>query len=260
MRKKIIAGNWKMNLNYAEALSLVDMIVDQMEDEGMIELVLAPPFIYLRDIVSRVQGCTRLSIAAQNCSQYKNGAHTGEISSSMLSSVGVECVIVGHSERRAEQNETNSIIKTKVDNILEQFLIPIFCCGETAEQRKAGQHGSIIKEQLEQSLFHLNQAQLLSCIIAYEPVWAIGTGLNANTQQIQEMHALIRKLISDHYKNNIGDKISILYGGSVNSSNAAEIFSSADVDGALIGGASLKSTEFTAIISELEKTLSSRMV
>ena len=260
MRKKIIAGNWKMNLNYAEALSLVDTVVDQMEDDGLAEVVLAPPFIYLRDIVSRVQGSTRLSIAAQNCSQFKNGAHTGEVSASMLSSVGVECVIVGHSERRAEQNENNEILKLKVDRILDQFLIPIFCCGETAEERKNGSHIETIKKQLDQSLFHLNQAQLLSCVIAYEPVWAIGTGKNASIDQIQEMHSIIRKQISDHYKNNVGENISIIYGGSVSVSNAEEIFSAPDVDGALIGGASLKAADFTVILKIMEKMLSSRMV
>ncbi len=260
MRKKIIAGNWKMNLNYAEALALVDTIVDQMEDEGLAEVVLAPPFIYLRDIVSRVQGSTRLSIAAQNCSEYKNGAHTGEVSSSMLSSVGVECAIIGHSERRSDQHESDRMLKEKVDRILEQFLIPIFCCGESSEQRKQGIHGNTIKAQLEQGLFHLNQTQLLSCIIAYEPIWAIGTGVNAKFDQIQEMHSLIRNLISEHYKNNVGDNISIIYGGSVNSANAEEIFSAPDVDGALIGGASLKASEFIAILKVMEKTLSSRMV
>lgn len=249
-----------MNLNYAEALALVDTIVDQMEDEGLAEVVLAPPFIYLRDIVSRVQGSTRLSIAAQNCSEYKNGAHTGEVSSSMLSSVGVECAIIGHSERRSDQHESDRMLKEKVDRILEQFLIPIFCCGESSEQRKQGIHGNTIKAQLEQGLFHLNQTQLLSCIIAYEPIWAIGTGVNAKFDQIQEMHSLIRNLISEHYKNNVGDNISIIYGGSVNSANAEEIFSAPDVDGALIGGASLKASEFIAILKVMEKTLSSRMV
>lgn len=260
MRKKIVAGNWKMNLNYAEALSLVDTIVDLMEEDGITEVVLAPPFIYLRDIVSRIQGMTRLSIASQNCSQYKNGAHTGEISTSMLSSVGVECVIIGHSERRAEQNESHSMLKEKVNRVLEQFLIPIYCCGESAEQRKKGLHAEVIKAQLKESLFHLNQAQLLSCVIAYEPVWAIGTGVNASVNQIQEMHSMIRKLISDHYKNNVGDNISIIYGGSVNGSNASEIFSAPDVDGALVGGSSLKATEFSAILKMMENTLSSRMV
>lgn len=249
-----------MKLNYAEALSLVDTVVDMMDDEGHVEVVLAPPFIYLRDIVSRVQGNTRLSIAAQNCSHYKNGAHTGEISSSMLSSVGVECVIVGHSERRSEQNETNAVLKEKVNRILEQFLIPIFCCGESAEQRKNGTHVKVIHEQLEQALFHLNQAQLLSCVIAYEPIWAIGTGLNASTDQIQEMHSMIRDLINKHYKNNVGENVSIIYGGSVNTGNADEIFSCPDVDGALIGGASLKALEFTSILKMMENSLSSRMV
>ncbi|MBP6334750.1 MAG: triose-phosphate isomerase [Bacteroidia bacterium] len=260
MRKKIIAGNWKMNLNYAEALSLVDTIVDQMNDEGILEVVLSPPFIYLRDIVTRVQGSTHLSIAAQNCSQFTNGAHTGEVSASMLSSIGVECVIVGHSERRAEQNESNELLKEKVNRILEQFMIPIFCCGETTEQREKGIHLNTIREQLKQSMLHLNQAQLLSCIIAYEPVWAIGTGVNASPAQIQEMHAFIRKEISEHYKNNIGDNISILYGGSVTSINANEIFSAPDVDGALIGGSSLKASEFSSIMQILERTQSTRMV
>ncbi len=260
MRKKIIAGNWKMNLNYAEALSLVDTIVDQMEEEALVEIVLSPPFIYLRDIVSRVQGSTHLSIAAQNCSRFNNGAHTGEVSASMLSSIGVECVIVGHSERRSEQHESNEILTEKVNRILEQFLIPIFCCGETADQREKGIHIQTIREQLNKGLFHLNQAQLLSCVIAYEPVWAIGTGVTAKTNQIQEMHSIIRKEINGYYKNNIGDNISILYGGSVTSANASDIFSAPDVDGALIGGSSLRASEFTAIIQIMEKMLISRTV
>lgn len=249
-----------MNLNYAEALTLFDTIVDQMEEDGLTEVVLAPPFIYLRDIVARVQGSTRLSIAAQNCSQNTNGAHTGEISSSMLGSIGVECVIVGHSERRTQQNESNMVLREKVNRILEQFLIPIYCCGETAEQRKQGLHFETIKTQLEEGLFHLNQAQMLSCVIAYEPVWAIGTGSHASVAQIQEMHSLIRKLISNHYKNDVGDNIPLLYGGSVTSSNAEDIFSAQDVDGALIGGSSLKASEFTMIFKMMEKILSSRMV
>jgi len=258
MRKKIIAGNWKMNLNYAEALSLVDTILDMMDDEGSTEVVLAPPFIYLRDIVSRLQGITRISIAAQNCSQYKNGAHTGEISASMLSSVGVEFVIVGHSERRQEQSETNLIIKEKIDRVLEQFLIPVFCCGESMEQREKKKHVETIRKQLAESLFHLSASQLRNCVIAYEPVWAIGTGLNASVDQIDEIHQAIRNLINEQYQSNLGDQISILYGGSVNSANAMELFSCSHVDGALVGGASLRLSEFSAIISSMESRVSKK--
>ncbi len=252
MRNKIIAGNWKMNLNYAEALSLVDTILDMMDDEGRTEVVLAPPFIYLRDIVSRIQGITRISIAAQNCSHFINGAHTGEVSASMLSSVGVEFVIVGHSERRQEHHETNLIIREKIDRVLEQFLIPVFCCGESSEQRKNNIHIETIRKQVGESLFHLSASQLRNCVIAYEPVWAIGTGVNASVEQIDEIHLSIREVINEQYKSKLGDEISVLYGGSVNAANAAELFSCNNVDGALVGGASLRLSEFSSIISSME--------
>ncbi|REJ83531.1 MAG: triose-phosphate isomerase [Bacteroidetes bacterium] len=254
MRKKIAAGNWKMNLSYAQAFALADEITAFAGKDGKAEIILAPPFIYLHEIISRVQGSTRISVSAQDCSMNKNGAYTGEVSAEMLASIGVEFVIIGHSERRSMHGESNAMIAKKLRHILENTMIPIVCVGETRDERESGIMADTVRGQISECLFHLKDHEIRSCVIAYEPVWAIGTGLNANSQQISEMHTLIRNEIGKKYSGEIANEISILYGGSVNSQNAAEIFSSDNVDGGLIGGASLKAKEFLAIVEELEKS------
>lgn len=255
MRKKIIAANWKMNLNYAEAMSLADAFVDSVEDLGHCSIILAAPFVFLRDLVSRIQSHTDFSIAAQNCYGEEKGAFTGEISASMLASIGVEYVIIGHSERRTIFKEDNVLIVKKINMALEHGLIPVYCCGEDLIQRNAGHHFSTVEQQLSKELFHIDKAQVGECIIAYEPVWAIGTGINASATEIQEMHFFIRQKINEVYGKKISERISIIYGGSVSKKNVDEIFKCLDVDGGLVGGASLKAEEFLAIILSMNSLL-----
>jgi triosephosphate isomerase (TIM) len=252
MRKKIVAGNWKMNCDREEALSLATEITGMVTDEinFPVRIILAPPFVHI-GAVAKLTEKSSVLIAAQNCSSEVSGAYTGEISAKMLASVGATGVILGHSERRQLFGESPAIIKNKIDRSLAEKLDVIFCCGETLEQREAGTHYEVIAGQLEQSLFHLSAGALTSVIIAYEPVWAIGTGKTATPSQAQEMHAYIRKLVSEKYGNSVADGISVLYGGSCNESNAKELFALPDVDGGLIGGASLKSRSFVNIIRSL---------
>jgi triosephosphate isomerase len=252
MRKKIIAANWKMNLSYAEAMSLTDTLVDSSDRLMKSSVILSAPFVYLHDLVGRVQSHPLFSVAAQNCSQQEKGAYTGEVSAAMLASIGVEYVIAGHSERRMIYGEDDKIISEKVKRILHHGLLPIFCCGENLEQRKAKKHFEIVGKQLKEGLFHVNKIQFKECIIAYEPVWAIGTGVNATPEEAQEMHLFIRESISAMYDKNTSGEIPILYGGSVTSNNSGEIFKCKDVDGGLVGGASLKSAEFLSIIQSME--------
>lgn len=253
MRTKIVAGNWKMNLDYAQAMALVDGIV-QMTDDGMkTRILLAPPFPYLTSIEMQSKLRTNIFIAAQNCADEKSGAYTGEVSASMLRSIGVESVIIGHSERRTIYHESDDTIARKIDRALENDLQPVFCCGESSAERKGNVHFEIIKNQLEKGIFHLSAEQFSDAIIAYEPVWAIGTGVTATNEQAQEMHAYIRSLISEKYGDTASAQTRILYGGSVNSKNAEALFSCKDVDGGLVGGASLKADEFSAIIKAMEK-------
>ena len=247
MRKKIVAGNWKLNLSYAEAMSLSDAIADGLGD-GDCEVVLAPSYLYLHEVLRRVGHCDRMAIAAQNCASFDRGAYTGEVSTSMLASVGIEYVIIGHSERRKIFHESDSEIATKVRIALLSDLIPIFCCGESLEEREAGHQFQVVASQLERGLKGLDASSVNSCVIAYEPVWAIGTGKVATNEQAQEMHAHIRHWIIKNYGDSAASSISILYGGSVNSSNASGLFECPDVDGALVGGASLKAEEFLSII------------
>jgi triosephosphate isomerase (TIM) len=253
MRTKIIAGNWKMNLDFAQAMALVDAVVQGTDESIKSEIILAPPYPYLPEIILRTNLRTNIFIAAQNCSDKVSGAYTGEVSASMLRSIGIDAIIIGHSERRSYYFETNSLIAEKLKRCLENNMEPIFCCGETLSQRKSKTHFDTVKQQLDESLFQVGNARIGDCIIAYEPVWAIGTGENATAEEAQEMHQFIRQLVKEKYSAEAADEIRILYGGSVNAKNADSLFASKDVDGALIGGSSLKAEEFISIIKSMEK-------
>jgi triosephosphate isomerase (TIM) len=254
MRKQIAAANWKMNLTLAEGTALMNEIVSSnIELNDNQAAVFAVPFPYLINNKNITDKTTNFFTAAQNCAAEKSGAYTGEVSVSMLASVGIEYVIVGHSERREYYAETNEVLAKKVNLALENNLKPIFCCGEPLSIREAETQNAHIEMQLKESLFHLNETQMKNFVIAYEPIWAIGTGLTASSEQAQAMHAHIRKVLADKYEQTVADSISILYGGSVKAANAVEIFSQPDVDGGLVGGASLVAKEFVAIIQSLKK-------
>ncbi len=248
MRKKIVAGNWKMNLDKAEAESLVDGVVKLAKElpEG-VELVFCPSFVHIPMVKEKISGSKNLALASQNCSKEAKGAFTGEISASMLKSYGVDYVVLGHSERREYFEETHEELAQKVDLALENDLKVIFCCGEVLEQRESNQQETVVLEQLEESLFHLSAAQFANVVIAYEPVWAIGTGKTASSEQAQEIHAFIRQTLADKYGEEVAQNTTIQYGGSCKPSNAQELFAQEDVDGGLIGGASLKAEDFVAI-------------
>lgn len=254
MRKKIVAGNWKMNLNRNEAISLteaVNLFCQQNYQElnlKNIDVVLAPPFVYLDSCSKVITNTKRLFISAQNCHTEEKGAYTGEISVPMLASLGISHVIIGHSERRILFHEDHEILATKVKAALKFDLIPVFCIGEVLSQREAEQHFEVIEKQLYESLFSLDVSDFCKVVIAYEPVWAIGTGITATPAQAQEMHLHIRKVIGHKYGLQVAENTSILYGGSCNAANSAELFSMPDVDGGLIGGASLKAVDFITII------------
>ncbi len=255
MRKKIVAGNWKMHTNLREGLSLASSI-DKRIQKGDLSpntcIVIAPPFIHL-SMISQVIDTDKICLAAQNCAAESKGAFTGEVSAKMLKSVGCNAVIIGHSERRAYYDETDEILAKKVNLVLENDLKPIFCCGEKLNERESGNHFNIVKNQIENALFHLSNEQLSNIIIAYEPVWAIGTGKTASSQQAQEMHAYIRKIIGEKFGTEIAENLTILYGGSVKPANAEEIFSEPDVDGGLIGGASLDADNFYDIALSIKE-------
>ncbi|HVA99136.1 MAG TPA: triose-phosphate isomerase [Bacteroidia bacterium] len=255
MRKKIVCGNWKMNLLNSEAINLVEKIIFLLKENPApkIEKIIAPPFIYLNEFSKK---STDIKIAAQNCSSENNGAFTGEISAKMIASVGTKYVIIGHSERRNYFSEDANTLTKKINLCLENKLQPIFCIGETLEQRTSNNQFKIIKTQLAESTFHLNETDFSKLIIAYEPVWAIGTGKTATKDQAQEMHQFIRKIISEKYNAEIAQNCSILYGGSCNASNAKELFECPDIDGGLIGGASLKAEDFVRIIHSFPTTKS----
>jgi len=249
MRQKIVAGNWKMNKTFEEADELLFDIVKRLENkpEG-VHLIVCPPSVYLElatDMVEEEDVC--LKVGAQNVSQFEGGAYTGEIAAAMLSSMNLDYCIVGHSERRKYFGETHEVLAQKIDRLLEYGIQPIFCCGEVLEEREANKHFEVVKAQLQDSLFHLSEGEMSNIVIAYEPVWAIGTGKTATAAQAQEMHAFIRFLIAEKYSKELADEVSILYGGSCNPKNAAELFANADVDGGLIGGASLKADDFIKI-------------
>lgn len=253
MRQKIVAGNWKMNKTLDEASALASEVKGMVADEvkGDAIVILCTPALYLLPVKNIIGNDKRIFLAAQNCSEHDSGAYTGEISAAMLKSCGVPYVILGHSERRQYFGEDGPLLAKKVDASLKHDITPIFCCGEPLEVRESNKHEALVKQQIEESLFHLEAAALKKVVIAYEPVWAIGTGKTASSQQAQEMHSVIRKHIAGKYGQETAEAISILYGGSVNAGNAKELFSSQDVDGGLVGGASLKSRDFTEIIKAI---------
>jgi triosephosphate isomerase len=250
MRSKIVAGNWKMNKTAEEAKSLTAEIMGMVADEvkSSTKVVLCVPFPYLTSIRQQLGTNASVQIGAQNCSEHQWGAYTGEVSAAMLQSLQVPFVIIGHSERRQYFGETGDMLAKKIDQALAHDLTPIFCCGEPLEIREAGNHEALVKQQVAESLFHLAADKLNKIVIAYEPVWAIGTGNTASSLQAQEMHAVIRQSLAGKYGQAVADKISILYGGSVKPDNAKELFACPDVDGGLVGGASLKSRDFLDIV------------
>ncbi|AQW92806.1 triose-phosphate isomerase [Elizabethkingia anophelis] len=252
MRKKIVAGNWKMNKTYSEAQDLMHEL-DRYKKHNATncEIYIAPPALYLTT-AKNIFLNDEIGVFAQDMSEHTSGAYTGEIAADMLASVNATGAIIGHSERRQYHGETDSHCNRKVKLALDNGLVPIYCNGETLEQRKSGQHFEVIKYQTEVALFTLSAEEIKKVVIAYEPVWAIGTGETASPEQAQEIHAHIRSLIAAKYGQEVADEISILYGGSVKPENAKEIFSKPDVDGGLIGGAALKIEDFTAIIKAFD--------
>lgn len=249
-RKNIVAGNWKMNTTYEEGLHLAKQLADSLQPTDTI-VVLGTPFIHLSSVGNLIKDAANLKLAAQNCYYEDSGAYTGEVSVPMLKSVGVEYVILGHSERREYFYETDDLIAKKVDAVLKHGLTPIYCCGEVLAIREAGNQNEHVGGQLTEALFHLSPESIQKIVIAYEPVWAIGTGKTATPEQAQEMHAYIRQLLADKYGKNVADSISILYGGSVKANNAKELFSQLDVDGGLVGGASLDAAGFVQIVESI---------
>jgi triosephosphate isomerase len=253
MRKQIAAANWKMNLSHIEAESLLDQLVasEIILSENQ-SAIFAVPAIYIPLAIQKLVGKQNMFVAAQNCHQKTNGAYTGEIAASMYASVGVNHIVLGHSERREYFNETDALLAEKTEAVLAIGSTPIFCCGEPLTIREAGTQNIFVEAQLKNALFQLSAAQIIKVVIAYEPIWAIGTGKTATSAQAQEIHAYIRSVFAAQYGQSIADQISILYGGSVKAANAKEIFSQPDVDGGLVGGASLIATEFAAIINALK--------
>ncbi len=247
MRKQIVAGNWKMNKTESETIQLINEL-KQHDLNSDVEVFIAPTYVNLSAAVKSTRS-SDIRIAAQNMHQSASGAYTGEISAGMLQDIGVQHVILGHSERRAYFGETDELLKEKVKAALEAGLGVIFCFGEELEERKSETHFDVVKQQLSTALFDLDATQWPQIVLAYEPVWAIGTGETASPEQAQEMHAFIRSLIREHYEYACADGVSILYGGSVKPANATEIFTQADVDGGLIGGASLQAEDFAAIVN-----------
>ena len=251
MRKKIIAGNWKMNLDKIDSINLTSKILKNTEQEKDKKIILSPPFIYLEQLVTDCSERKDILIAAQNCSENGNGAYTGEVSAQMIKSIGVDYVIIGHSERRQYFNESHEVLNNKLSQALSNNLKVIFCCGENINQRDNNEFLDVINNQLSSTVFKLSAIDFSKIIIAYEPIWAIGTGKNATSEQAQEMHNYIRTIVSEKYGNEAANNVSILYGGSCKPSNAKSIFSQIDIDGGLIGGASLKSDDFISIINSI---------
>ncbi|MFT3674415.1 MAG: triose-phosphate isomerase [Chitinophagaceae bacterium] len=253
MRKQIAAANWKMNLTFQQGEKLLDEILAADIALKPHQLtIFAVPFPYLLMTRSEVAEYPNYYVSAQNCHHKKSGAFTGEVSAEMLHSLGVNYCLVGHSERREYFAESNATLAEKVNICLENYITPIFCCGEPLDIREAGTQNDYVALQLKESLFHLPAEKVTSIVIAYEPIWAIGTGKTASTAQAQEMHAHLRSILAGQYGKDIADQISILYGGSVKAANAQELFASPDVDGGLVGGASLQAAEFAAIIRALK--------
>jgi triosephosphate isomerase len=251
MRKKIVAGNWKMNNDIAQTEALIDELLAKKPEHTNAKIVIAPSFINLQAAVAQTHG-TNIIVAAQNMHQAESGAFTGEVSVNMLKGINVNTVILGHSERRAYFGETNALLAQKVDTALAHNLTIIFCFGEELADRQSASHFNVVESQLREGLFHITQANWSSVVLAYEPVWAIGTGETASPEQAQEMHAFIRNLIAANVSPEVAEETSILYGGSVKADNAAEIFSKPDVDGGLIGGAALKANDFLEIVKGIQ--------
>ena len=245
MRKKIVAGNWKMNTLPQEGEVLIKEIVESFNTEG-VELIVAPPFTHL-DGVGKVLKGSDVKMSSQTIAKENFGAYTGEVAAEMVKAFGAEYAIIGHSERRAYYGETNEILNKKTEKALSVGLIPIFCVGENLEERESGSYFDVIKQQIEEGLFNFSETDFSKFILAYEPVWAIGTGKTASPEQAQEIHAFIRSLIEEKYNKNVAESVSILYGGSCKPSNAKELFMQNDIDGGLIGGAALNASDFIAI-------------
>ena len=253
MRNQIAAANWKMNLSITEAKSLVnDLLKYEFSLNDSRSVLIAVPFPYLMMVQEILKDHSFMNVCAQNCASTRNGAYTGEVSAEMLKGMNVNYVLIGHSERREYFKEDNITLAQKVNLALEFGLHPVFCCGESLTVREEGNQNEFVENQLKESLFHLNAEQMKNFIIAYEPIWAIGTGKTASSDQAQDMHAHIRKVLSNHYGEEVAETVTILYGGSVKAANAVDIFSKKDVDGGLVGGASLIASEFSAIINGLK--------
>ena len=248
MRTKIVAGNWKMHKNAEETEDLLNDLIDKLPNDVEARVIVAPTFVNLSSAVEHLQ-FTNIGVAAQNMHQSESGAFTGEISADMLKSIGVDIVILGHSERRAYFHETDALLAEKVNTALKHELEVIFCFGEELKDRQSEQHFNIVENQLKDGLFHLEAKDWVNIILAYEPVWAIGTGETASPEQAQEMHQFIRQTIETKFGKEVAENVSILYGGSVKPENAKEIFGKPDVDGGLIGGAALKAADFSAIVA-----------
>jgi triosephosphate isomerase len=248
MRRKIVAGNWKMNKSFTQGLHLVDEILEASSNQkAEVLTIFAPSFVHLSAVAEKTKSHPDFAVAAQNCHHLSSGAYTGEVSAEMIASSGASYVIIGHSERRLYNAETNDLLIQKLNVALKNNLTPIFCIGESSEERNANKHLEAIKLQMKESLFHLSPSDFSKLVIAYEPVWAIGTGITATSHQAQGMHNFIRAEINKKYGKEISENTSIIYGGSCNPQNAKELFACLDVDGGLIGGASLKAADFIAI-------------
>ena len=252
MRSKIVAGNWKMNKTYQETKSFVKELTKEVKKVKLdnTRVIIAPSFTNLQKASKKTKDC-KIEVAAQNMCAAESGAFTGEVSASMIKSIHVDIVILGHSERREYFGETNESLAAKVDTALKNKLEIIFCFGEVLEDRKSENHFKVVEEQIKEALFHLTSDAWKHIVLAYEPVWAIGTGETASPEQAQEMHAFVRELVAERYISDVSEEVSILYGGSVKPANAKEIFSKEDVDGGLIGGAALKVDDFMALIKAI---------
>ncbi|MBQ0115290.1 MAG: triose-phosphate isomerase [Bacteroidales bacterium] len=250
MRKNIVAGNWKMNTTVPEGVQLANDVKDAVAGVENLKcnVVVGVPFTHLTAVKAAIEG-SKVELAAENCADHKSGAYTGEVSAAMVASTGADYVILGHSERRGYYNETIEMLKEKVDLALANGLKVIFCCGESLEERKNGSYFDVIKKEIEGSLFHLDNEAFGKIVIAYEPIWAIGTGETATADQAEEIHAFIRGLVADKYGKQIAEDTTILYGGSCKPGNAPELFAKPDIDGGLIGGASLKAADFLGIVT-----------
>ncbi len=257
MRKKIVAGNWKMNMLMDSARELAETVCNEIKANPALkighgkEVVFFPPSPFLHKVAGICGDLKGVYAGAQNCHQEDKGAYTGEIAVSMIKSVGASYVLIGHSERRMYFNEGDQLLAQKVKKTLDGGLLPMFCCGELLPEREAGNHFKVVRTQLENGLFWLDKEAFKKVVIAYEPVWAIGTGVTASPDQAQEMHAFIRSLVLEKYDDETAENVSVLYGGSCNAQNAKELFANQDVDGGLIGGASLKANDFMQIISAM---------